>query len=333
MSVLLSDIKIYAAAVNPEDDSVTAIGGAIDLTKKFDFTDFSGNSKGVSDNSGDTTQVLTLTYRDSAGAIQSTTIALNGVTEVTNATSISRALKAHKSATCAGSVVLVSQSAEFSDTLASLGAAADEAVLGGTPSGVDGFYNGMVFKATGGTGSGKLVEIINYVGGSKTVTFSKSVAALFDATTTFNIYKGFFFDKAPSEILDIVRMDYDSVANPAGGAEKDFYQKLFFKHTDVSASGLTLTTCKVVLSSNPGSRVKTAITTAINDTGTNGGGNNRQVAPSSGVGSFDTSDKTVPGGALLAPTDKVGVWMELVDAGGAAALNTTWTPNFQGQTT
>jgi hypothetical protein len=332
MSVLLSDIKCYAAAVNPEDDSTTAIGGAIDLTKKFDFTDWTGNSKGVSDNAGDTTQTLTLTYRDASGAIQTTTIALNGTAEVTNATSIARALKAHKSAGCAGSVALVSQTADHSGTLASLGTSADEAVLDGGASAVDGHYNGMVFKATGGTGSGKLVEVINYVGASKTATFSKSVAALFDATTTFSIYKGFFFDKTPSEILDIVRMDYNSAADVAGGSERDFYQKLFFKHTDASSSGLNLTSCKIVLTSNPSTRVKTSIESTLNGSGTNGIGNNRQIAPSAGVGTFDTSDKTVPSGAVLTPGDKIGLWMELVDAAGAPALNTTWTPGFQGQT-
>jgi hypothetical protein len=332
MSVILSDLKLYAASVTPEDDIATAIGGAIVLTKKFDFTDVAGTVQLVSSSAADITQSVTLTYRTAAGAIASLAINLNGQTVVTNATVIGRVLKAVKSATCAGDVALESQTTERANTLASLGAAADEVVLDAGASAVNGTYVGMVFRATAGTGSGQIAEIINYVGATKTATLSRDVSAAFDGTTVFRIAPGVFFDKTPSEILYVVRTGYDSSANPAGGATINYYEKGYFKHTDASGSGITMTACAVSLVTNPSSRVNFALDSAINGSGTNGVGNNRQVAPSSGVSAFDTADKDVPGGGSLAAGDIIGLWMQLIDAAGAAALNTVWTPKIQGQT-
>ena len=140
-----------------------------------------------------------------------------------------------------------------------------------------------------------------------------------------------FFDRAPSEILYVVRMDYNAAANAPGGADIDFYLKGFFKHTDASGSGVTLNTCAVTKVGG-NARLTFAVESSLNGNGTNGGGNNRQVAPSSGVGTFGTVDVAVPGGAM-APADKIGVWVKLAAADGAAALNESWVLGFQGQTT
>jgi hypothetical protein len=338
MSVLLSDIKLYAAAVTPEDDSVTGIGGAIDLTKKYDFTDIVGLSQGVSSSTSDTTQSVTVTYRNAAGAIVTATINLNGQTVVTNAAVFGRVLKAVKSAACFGDVAIESQTAEFTGTLDSAGSASpDTAVLPSGASGSDGYYNGMIFRVTGGAGDNEICEIIDYVGASRTVTFNRDASEApygpygFDNTTVFRIAKGVFFDQEVSEIMTVVRMDYNTAANAPGGADLNFYLKGYFKHTDASGSGLTLNTCKVTKVSG-NSRLTFALDTALNGSGTNGGGNNRQVAPSSGVGSFGTADVTTPSGAVMAPGDYIGVWVKLAAAGGAAALNESWVLGFQGQT-
>jgi hypothetical protein len=188
----------------------------------------------------------------------------------------------------------------------------------------------MVFRATGGTGVNEIAEIIDYSGSTRTATLSRDVSALFDNSTVYRIAKGVFFDKTPSEILYVVRMCYNAAANAPGGADIDFYLKGYFKHTDASGSGLTLNSCAVTkVSGNV--RLTFALDSAINGTGTNGVGNNRQVAPSSGVGSFGTVDVNVPGGAMT-PGDKMGVWAKLAAADGAAALNESWVLGFQGQT-
>jgi hypothetical protein len=126
-------------------------------------------------------------------------------------------------------------------------------------------------------------------------------------------------------------MDYNSAADPPGGVDRNFYQKGYWKHTDASASGLTLNTCTVrKISGN--ARIAFAIDTSLNGSGTNGVGNNRQVAPSTGVSAFGTADIATPGDATMAPADYIGMWMRLEALDGALALNETWVPSLQGQT-
>lgn len=332
MSVLLSDIKFYAAAVTPEDDSVTAIGGAIDTTKKYLESDFSGVWQIVSSAAGDTTQTLTLHYRNTLGAILNVVKTLNGTTLVTDATSIERVMKVIKSATTTGDCALISQTAENTGTLQGLGIAADEVVLASGASSVDGAYVGMVFRATGGTGANALAQIIEYRGASKTAVLSRNVSATFNATTTYSIYKGVFFDKTPTEIMYVVRMDYATIANPFGGASEDTYTKGFFKHTNASGSGLSLTGCKVTEGADPQATMTFAIGTALNDTQTNGGGNNRNVAPGAGVTAFDNGDKNTPSGGVMAVNDTIAVWPKMTRAAGSEQIKTTWTPGFIGTT-
>jgi hypothetical protein len=328
---LLSDVKFYAAAVTPEDDLATGVGGAVDTSKKFDFSDFVGPAQVVSDNAGDTFQTVTLTFRDATGAIGGVAIALNGLTVVSSATAFSSILKAVKSSSCSGNVALESQTAAITGTVFSLGAQADEVVLPVGASAISGFYSGKVFRATGGTGSGKIAEVISYDGPTRAATLSRSVVGVFDATTTFRIADGVFFDKTPAEIMYVVRMDYNSQANPPGSPEIDFYEKGYFKHTNAGGSNLTLSECAVLLAAGPVTRVAIALDTSPNGSGSNGAGNNRQVAPASGVTSFDGATKAVPGG-VLAPGSAIGVWMRLADPGGGPGLSTTWTPGFQALT-
>jgi len=157
---------------------------------------------------------------------------------------------------------------------------------------------------------------------------------VFDNTTTFDVFKGMFFDKTPNEILNIVRVDYDSSADVApisGGSDRDYYVKIFFEHTDASASGLSATSCVVREAADPTGLITFGLDAAINAS-TDNGAFNRQVAP--GGITFDNSDKNVPGGTpTLAPGDRIGVWVKLHRTAGAAAIKTTWTPQFRFQTT
>jgi hypothetical protein len=339
MSILLSDIKVYAAAVFPEDDAVTNIGGAHDFTKKVQFTDFSGTWQVVSDSTSDdypTGRHITLFYRDFAGAILSESVDLDGTTFATGVSNIERMMKGVKSGSFAGNSAVISQSAEFSGTLpAQTGLSADQVQFPGGASSVDQTYLNMVFRANGGTGSTKLLEIINYDGASKVATMNKTVTGFFDNTTTFDVFKGMFFDKTPNEITEIVRKDYDSSADVAvisGGSDRDFYVKVFFEHTDASASGLSATSCVVREAQDPTGLNTFAIGTALNDSVDNGAFN-RQHSPTTGVTAFDNSDKNVPSGQIMAPGDRIAVWIKLHRAAGASAVKSFWMPQFRFQTT
>lgn len=82
MPITTSDLKAFGAANHAEDD-VSTQGGAIATSKRIEFTDLAAadDLEAVSDNAADVMN-LTLTGRDTGGAIVSETAALNGTTPV-----------------------------------------------------------------------------------------------------------------------------------------------------------------------------------------------------------------------------------------------------------
>jgi hypothetical protein len=187
-------------------------------------------------------------------------------------------------------------------------------------------YLGMIVRITAGTGNGQIREIYGYDGTTKIATINHPWGTNPDGTSVFRISKGFFFDKAPAEVLEVRRVFYDAGANPGGGAEKKIYDVICLKNAHAS---LALTSAIVKEFSDPSTLIAFGLAAAINDTGTNGAGNSRLVAPA-GI-TFDSADKNVPGGQLAA-ADYIKVWLELTLAGGAAALKSSYVPYLQGNT-
>ncbi|MBI5492007.1 MAG: hypothetical protein HY893_03645 [Deltaproteobacteria bacterium] len=113
MSIQASELKLYGSAVMPDDDSATAIGGAINTAIKMEFTDItpSGAVEMLSSASGDTTQTVTIYGRDSAGTIVSEVKTLNGVSVVSFTTTFERILKAVMSGAATGTVTIRKASA------------------------------------------------------------------------------------------------------------------------------------------------------------------------------------------------------------------------------
>ena len=91
MSVLPSDIVVYASANVPEADGVT-VGGAVDFTKRMDFSDISpsGTLDAVSSSPSDTATQIKYGVRDPSGAEQVVTATLTGTTPVVGAQSADR---------------------------------------------------------------------------------------------------------------------------------------------------------------------------------------------------------------------------------------------------
>lgn len=75
--------------------------------------------------------------------------------------------------------------ADFTGTCAA--GSTSTATLPGGASAVNGFYNGMVFDATGGTGSGQSSIIVDYDGATKIATFAAVEPIAYSVTTTFAI--------------------------------------------------------------------------------------------------------------------------------------------------
>jgi len=325
MPIKLSELKWYGSATMPDDDTVLNIGGAIATSKKVMFTDVNGGVQILSSSAGDTTQTVQLFYRDAGGSLLNETKTLSGTTPVVYTATPERLLKAIKSATTAGDVVLEATTVERTGTAQA--GAADTITLDAGASAVDNFYNGMIVRLTGGTGSGQIREIVGYVGATKVATVSRPWGTNPDATSVFRVVKGIYFDLSPAEILEVRRPWYNAAANAPGGGAVDYYEKLFAKNTHGT---LTLTSAKVIESADPTAKVTFGLAATVNDTGGNGGGNNRKVAPA-GV-TFASTDANVPTGQLTA-TQAIGTWIKLSLLDGDVAIKSTYTPILQGNTT
>ncbi len=333
MPIDINELKVYASAVTPDDDTPTAIGGGIATDKKFDFVDVNGTVQVLSNTSVDTTQQVAVTFRTPAGAITSETKTLSGTSPVLYTSTMERLLKSIKNALTSGMVALENQVAVRSNTAQAGGAST--ITLDAGASAVDGFYNGMIIRITSGTGFSQIREIIDYVGATKVATVNWPWTAEAwgvepNATSVFRISEGMFFDRLPLQILQVRRIFYDSVADVPGGATKTYYEKGFFRNMD--QGGLSLTSSVVIEGQDPSALVTFAIGTAINDAVTNGAGNNRQVAPSGGVTAFDNANKSVPESGVLASGSYVAIWMKLSLPPGTPAQKTFYTPRIQGVT-
>ena len=94
--------------------------------------------------------------------------------------------------------------------------AADTITLAAAASAVDDYYNGMKVRLTGGTGSGQIRTIIDYVGSTKVATVDSNWSVNPDATTTYavesiitvSVYPG-EYDEAITlkDCVDIIAVD------------------------------------------------------------------------------------------------------------------------------
>jgi hypothetical protein len=185
----------------------------------------------------------------------------------------------------------------------------------------------MVIRLTGGTGAGGIRRIIAYDGTTKVAEVDRPWDSAPNATSTFRVAKGIYFPKAATEAMQVRRPALDAGANTSGGAEKDYYEKIFLANDNATTA---LTSAQVVEFLDPSGLVAFGLAATVDDNGTNGAGNNRQVAPA-GI-TFDSADKNVPGGQLAAGS-AIGTWLKLVLAGGAAAQKTQHIPMLKGNTT
>lgn len=332
MPLTLAALRLYYSTVTPDDDTVLAIGGAISKIKRPSFASASGTIQILSSSAADTVATINVFGRDATGAIVNESHALNGTTPVLYTTVWNRLLKAIKSQGCAGDVIVEEQVAVRTNT-AQAGATPVTIVLDAGASAVDDFYDAMVIRITAGTGSGQIRQIIDYVGATKVATVDHSWATPPDATSTFRIAQGYVFEKLPFEVFEVRRPFYNAFADVPGGVQKTYFEKAFWENRDQT---LSLTSSQAIKFADPAGVIDFGLETVINGTGTNGGGNNRQVAPA-GV-TFDSLAKNIVAGGnpaglgvLQAGSDQ-GIWFRLTLAAGAPGQDTTFTPALTGQT-
>lgn len=117
---------------------------------------------------------------------------------------------------------------------------------------------------------------------------------------------------------------YNASADAAGGAQKKYYEKVFVKNTNGT---LALTGAQIIEQADPTTLVAFGLAASLDDTGTNGAGNSRLVAPT-GI-TFNSTTKNVAGADLLSSAAQ-GIWLELTLAAGASAQKSSYTLRVQG---
>lgn len=109
MPIVAADLIAFSPLNRPEDDTSTG-GGGRDVDARPAFTQLAANDdiEVLSDNAGDTTQVVTGDGRDATGAFVTATATLNGLTAVilSPATIFERVLSASMSADAVGIVTV-----------------------------------------------------------------------------------------------------------------------------------------------------------------------------------------------------------------------------------
>ena len=322
----MQELRLYGCATPGWDDASTAIGGAIDKSKKIAFAALEEAYDAVSENSGDTTQTVTVTYRTSGGSQATEVKTLTGQTPVAFSATPERILKAVKSATCAGRIALMAHTAGRTGT-AQAGAATTITLDSGA-SGTNQYYRGWVIRTTGGTGPNQIREILDYHGSTKVATVSAAWGTNPSSDTTFAVSKGLFFDKTPNEIMTVYRWFLGAPADQPGGSTRTFYDKGFYWNDAASSD---LLSAEVQEASDPSGVIAFALEASLDGNTTNGTGNDRQVAPASIT--FDSAAKATAKSGVLTHGQGQPVWGELTVAAGPTALKTTYALQLQGQTT
>ena len=130
-----------------------------------------------------------------------------------------------------------------------------------------------------------------------------------------------------SGVLQVRRPFYGAAAEPAAGAQRKYYEKVFFRNNHAT---LSLTNAQILEQLDASGLVAFDLESTLGGTDTNGGGNNRQVAP--GGYTFNSAAKNVANAQNHTALAAQGVWLELTLAAGAAAQNTNFTLRESGET-
>ena len=307
MSVTPNNLVVYGAANMPEADGIT-VGGAVDFTKRVAFYDITpaGFIDWVSSSVSDTSATLwKLTGRDSTGAIQSTSGALNGQSVVTGSQTFERigaavisggtiaGLTSPGGAAAQGDVAAMAHTCVLpsasvtNDTTYHTAQTGSANTSGTTPplfklASGDGasVSPGQIIWTRGGTGANQLRMIIATSGyGTDVVAVNRDwgSSAIPDNTTTYKVVQGLLFDVTTSgsagtvtPVTAITRCFWTAAADVPTGAARYFYEKVFVVNNNSSTS---LTGAQIEIASETptlpsGALLDLGLCTALNDTNT-----------------------------------------------------------------
>jgi hypothetical protein len=334
MAIKNYELIAYGSNTMPDNDTTTEIGGAIDTSIRVVFTDpaATGEVEAVSESAADTSQTVTVYGRRAAGSIVTDEISLNGQTpaQAGSANSFERLMKAEISAAHTGAVAVMTTTNTTTGTAQSGGN--DTIKLAAGASAVDDAYKDEIIRTTGGTGSNQIRRIISYNGTTKDATVWPWTGDNPSSDTTYEIAPGIFFDKVPNEVTEVRRVCYDAAAPESGESDIDYYEKIFVSNESQESPAKDFSNAKVSeVAAGAYENVTFALETTVDGSGTNGAGNARTVAPTSGVGAFNSAEKDMANSGVLEPDSAQGIWIELTLADDDSSTNTYWSFKSRGQ--
>lgn len=166
----------------------------------------------------------------------------------------------------------------------------------------------------GATTFDRILKIVINASHSGTVTVRKAS----DNTTIAAIETG---------VLQVRKPFYNVSSDASGGSSRDFYEKVFIKNNHGT---LSLLSAVVSENADPAGLITFDLEDAVNDN--NSTASRLNTAPTGMLGSFNSSNKNVPG-TDLAAASRIGVWLKLTLAAGEAATVSTYTLRIAGSST
>ena len=223
------DIFPHGPNTMADDDSDTELGGAIDLTKKAAFKnlDAADQVKALSENTGDTTQTITVYGTQPSGANINEGIDLNGLTPVLSTATFRWIHRVVKGASCVGGVAVVKDAPTYVGTAAAGGsdfiqlaikninnAAAVDKTGGkvGIPVTAHGFATGDTVDITGST---------NYDGHYTVDATSTTNEVVITATYAAETFTGNEFIGAPQTANALLNMVLRATGGTGSGQIRD----------------------------------------------------------------------------------------------------------------
>jgi len=184
--------------------------------------------------------------------------------------------------------------------------------------------------------AGEIVSELETLNGTVVQTttqqFERILKIVMSATAAGNVTVRKQSDDSEIAVLaigetEIRRPFYNAAAEASGGAQRDYYEKIFMSNEHAT---LTLTEATIEETADPSGNVDFALESSLDGTDTNGAGN-RQTH--TGGYTFDSTTKNVANSQNLTALSAQGVWLRLRLPAGEASDNTTFTLRVNGQTT
>jgi hypothetical protein len=251
MAAKKCEMIVYCAA-NMVDDDTSTVGGAIDKTARPIFAQLQVSSpdtiKVKSENTGDTTQAVTVYGNREAGADINEEIDLTGQSWAAGSLEFAQINRVTIDGAHAGAIAVVSDAAVNSGT--AQGGGEDYITLAAAASAVNNYYFNMVVILD----DHQIRRIIRYDGTTKRAYVWPWTGSDPTGSTTYNVHEGVFLDKVPNEVTEVVSV-FRAIGSPdseepdpivlygkcfhcnGSGESKDFTNVRISETDDTVASG------------------------------------------------------------------------------------------------